>query len=60
MNKINALNAAEEVCGIAPKKSNYVSPLVKLKSVAVEDGFGTSQFRDHLGMTEQMNVVSWN
>lgn len=60
MKKINALNAVKGVCENAPKKSNYVSPLVKLKSVAVEDGFGTSQFRDHLGMTEQMNVVHWN
>ena len=48
------------VNGKAQMKAFYVAPSVKMKSVVVEDGFGTSQFNNHSGMTEQMNVVNWN
>lgn len=60
MKKVNQMLREHGVMGMTPKKKNYDAPRVSLRQVFVEDGFGTSQFNNHAGMTEQMNVVNWN
>jgi C4-type Zn-finger protein len=57
MNEMNSKDVARKAI---VKRANYVAPSVKMKTVVIEDGFGTSQFSNHTGMTETMTVVSWN
>ena len=54
------MNSKDVVLKAMVKRANYVAPSVKMKAIAIEDGFGTSMFNNHTGMTEQMNVVNWN
>ena len=60
MKKVNKMFHVDGMMGMAPKKKNYDAPRVSLRQVFVEDGLSTSQFSNHAGMTEQMNVVNWN
>jgi hypothetical protein len=57
---MNLLERNEAIVCNTSKKANYVAPRIETKSVMVEDGFGTSHFNNHPGMTEQMHVVNWN
>jgi hypothetical protein len=57
---MNEMNSKDVALKVMVKRANYVAPSVKMKAIAIEDGFGTSMFNNHTGMTEQMNVVNWN
>ncbi len=57
---MNLLERNEAIVCNTSKKAYYVAPRIETKSVMVEDGFGTSHFNNHPGMTEQMHVVNWN
>lgn len=57
---MNEMNSKDVAVKAIVKSANYVAPAVKMKTVVIEDGFGTSQFSNHPSMTEQMNVVDWN
>lgn len=57
---MKSLSKNNYVTTLIEKQEKYSAPRVEVKTVMVEDGFGTSQFNNHAGMTEQMNVVNWN